>query len=163
MSELLEELRRAGTHDSAGFFTLDRRRALEKMREFQLEDPHEYVLHLVAAAVAAGCRQVTCSLEPRQAEILLDGMELPEQLVEQPLAGLFIDQENLALEAWRELAIGLNAALAMEPGVLEISSSGRATRIGSSRMDVRSASTRDGAVRVRCEFPLGWNTLRRRF
>jgi hypothetical protein len=41
-----------------GRFRVDRRRALEKMERFQLEDPHRYVLEWVAAGVVAGAERI---------------------------------------------------------------------------------------------------------
>ena len=55
---LADSLRRDRERVADGRLTMDRVKAREKMRAFQLPDPHMYVLQLVRAANAAGATRI---------------------------------------------------------------------------------------------------------
>ncbi|MFP4497658.1 MAG: hypothetical protein ACLFQV_05555, partial [Vulcanimicrobiota bacterium] len=50
---IIEELKKEAVFDSKGHFTLDKSKAREKMKKYQLIDPHYYVLELIQSAVAS--------------------------------------------------------------------------------------------------------------
>lgn len=127
MADLLTELRRGGELDSSGTFTLDRRKAQQKMREFQLVDPHHYILCLVQSGVALGARAIQVQADLSRVSVVLEGVELPAEFLEQPLSALFISQSRFELDGYRELAVGLNAILALSPKKLTLQSG--ATRL----------------------------------
>lgn len=143
---LLDTLRRAGRVDSEGDFTLDGRKAQEKMREFALVDSHEYVLKIVQAAVAGGASRVDVSADARGVRVVAHGWQVSAEVLADPFAGLFISQERVEAQDWRHLAIGLNAALALQPQGIEVRAGGRVLRIESaeSRSVRDEASTHDG-------------------
>ena len=60
-AELIAGLQSDAEFDSDGGFSLDREKAREKMRQFQLADPHRYVLLLVEAAVLRGATTIASS------------------------------------------------------------------------------------------------------
>jgi hypothetical protein len=104
---------------STGFFTLDKRMAVEKMREHQLADPHQYVLCLVQAAVALGAKSIGVSvyrnsLTRNTLMLQMEGVILPREIMLDPLGGLFIDQTRSELSGYRNLAVGLNGALSLK-------------------------------------------------
>jgi Zn-finger nucleic acid-binding protein len=51
LQTIVSELCSEANLDSSGYFTVDSRKALEKMRRFQVQQPQEYVLWLAAAAI----------------------------------------------------------------------------------------------------------------
>ena len=63
---LIADLRADGEVISAGEFTLDREKAREKLRHFQLADPRRYVLELVQAAVLKGAERILFEIDSRR-------------------------------------------------------------------------------------------------
>lgn len=61
IEDLLGELSREGQLDSRGVFSLDANAAVQKLRDFQLDDPSAYLVKIVQAAVAGGARR--CELK----------------------------------------------------------------------------------------------------
>ncbi|MBM3462059.1 MAG: hypothetical protein FJX76_08165 [Armatimonadetes bacterium] len=135
MSDILHHLRTAGELDSQGHFSLDKRKAQDKMREFQLVDAHDYVLKLIQAAVAGGATKIEVTADAASVTLLCHGWTLERALLEQPFDGLFIAQESVDGAFLRHLAIGLNAALALQPERLEVWSGGAAAVVPESAAD----------------------------
>ncbi|MBI3929150.1 MAG: tetratricopeptide repeat protein [Armatimonadetes bacterium] len=115
LEEVLEDYRSQGQHESSGFFTLDTRVALEKMKAFRLASPHLYILNLVAAAVASGAAAI--HVRTRPGGLMLEWASPP--LGAEDLSGLFSrifsGHEDRNLRAQRELAIGLHGAMSSRP------------------------------------------------
>ena len=63
VDDLISDLRNEGEVVSEGRFTLDRDKAREKMRQFQLADPRAYVLELVQAAVLKGAAEIAFDID----------------------------------------------------------------------------------------------------
>ncbi|MHB2016931.1 MAG: hypothetical protein ACYCW6_08315 [Candidatus Xenobia bacterium] len=122
MSDLLQHLREAGEVDSKGYFTLDARRAREKMQQFLLADNHQFTLNLVAAGVALKSSAISLDASQGRLDVTMRDVTLPREFLEQPFSGLFIANDRTDLEGYRELSIGLNAALALKPKQLEVRS-----------------------------------------
>lgn len=57
IEDLLGELSQEGQLESRGVFTLDVQAAVQKLSEFQLDDPSAYLIKIVQAAVASGARR----------------------------------------------------------------------------------------------------------
>ncbi len=115
MDELLDSLAREGRQVSRGTFTLDWRKAREKLQRFQLLDPHRWVLHAVAAAVAGGASEVRVRTDADDCEVSFDGPAFPADQLEQLFACLLSEQHDDRL---RELALAVNAAAALKPSRL---------------------------------------------
>ena len=139
--EMLGELRNEGRETLRGGFTLDREKAREKMSSFSLADPRSYVLELVQAAVrmqgADGRRQVPAGDQGRgmlvrggeaiRFDIDSDDMHLrfggePYTATDFDLiyASLFSGGLDRRSRARRQLALGLNAALALNPRYVRV-------------------------------------------
>jgi hypothetical protein len=107
-----------------GEFTIDQAKAREKLRDYQLADPHAWVLLVVELAALLGARAVYFDYtQPDRTQIRFrSGAFAREQLAE-PLSGVFAategagEAERARRSAWQKLAIAINALL------------GRATRI----------------------------------
>ncbi|MEM7357142.1 MAG: hypothetical protein AAF657_40380, partial [Acidobacteriota bacterium] len=128
IARLIDELRAGGELDSSGEFTLDRDRALEKMRQFQLTDPRSYVLELVQAAVLSGAGEAHFEIDADDMRMWFDGRPFVAQDFEQLYSAMFLRRQS---PARRQLALGLNSAMALDPRVLRVES-------GTARMEMRS-------------------------
>ncbi len=118
---LIESLRRAGRLDSRGAFTLDQRKARQKMARFQLTDPRRYILEVVEAAVALGAEVL--HFDPgRDVEVRFGGTPLPVQalpVLEDFLLTVPQGPEEYALRA---LAMACSALGALKVGRIRIES-----------------------------------------
>ncbi|MFA7479256.1 MAG: hypothetical protein WC314_02045 [Vulcanimicrobiota bacterium] len=78
---LLERFRRDSELDSVGHFTLDEKRAKDKMAHFQLVHRHDFLLLVVQAVVAAGCKAIEILSDEQRVELRATGAQLAlEQL-----------------------------------------------------------------------------------
>lgn len=126
MSELeryLSAQKSLGNRDSQGFFTLDQGRALAKIREYQLASPHEFILKLVASAVAAGATYFHIEQSRTRLLIERDGRALTFDELSNIFSAVLVSQANPEVAAVRELAVGLNGALHFRPRWVQVISS----------------------------------------
>ncbi len=111
----------SGKKESGGHFTLDPRRAREKMKKFQLTDPHRYVLMLAASAALGGATTVDCYNDADDLVLWHDGELLSHEELDQLFVSLFSGaQESDRHRRLRLLAIGLNAALGLTPATISL-------------------------------------------
>ncbi len=116
LDQLIDELRGEGVVDSKGRFTLDPERAREKMRRFQLADPRRYVLELVQAAKLRGASTIDFRIDADDMFMRFDGRPFRADELKNLYASLFADGDDSDdLRATRQLALGINAAMGMEP------------------------------------------------
>ena len=120
--EILEELRQEGQVDSTGRFTLDAARAREKMKRYQLPDPHHYVLRVVQAAVASGASRIDLEVDADDCWIRFDARPPGPAELAGLFDNLFRSARDPASRALRALAIGLNSALALDPAWIRLDS-----------------------------------------
>ena len=119
---LLAQLRGNSQHTASGTFTLDRERAREKMRQFQLADPHRWIVLLVRAAVLRGATRVRVSVDASSVIVELDGPPLARSDFEELYASMFASSRAPEIQARRDLALAFNAAMALAPEVLRVES-----------------------------------------
>ncbi|MBI3929683.1 MAG: hypothetical protein HY319_29350 [Armatimonadetes bacterium] len=105
---LLAELRSGGQVDSKGVFSLDLPRTLDKLSHFRLPSPYHYARNLVASAVAAGATYVRFYSDADDTVLEHDGKPYPATQLRDLFGCLFEPESNLAVQATRELAIGLH-------------------------------------------------------
>lgn len=115
IDDLMADLRSEGTVHSEGGFTLDRDKAREKMRQFQLADPREYLLQLVRAAHCQGATRIDIELDADDMQVRFDGATFTERDFEELYDALFGRADDPAIAGRRHLALGLNAALGLDP------------------------------------------------
>ncbi|MCD4786172.1 MAG: hypothetical protein K8T10_20310 [Candidatus Eremiobacteraeota bacterium] len=118
--DILEEYKSEGEFDSVGHFTLDKKKAREKMKKYQLIYPHYYVLELVQAAVASGATNIEVYVDADDCIITFDGEPYSREDLDSMYSSLFVSQSDLRLERYRELAIGINSALALNPKFIKL-------------------------------------------
>jgi hypothetical protein len=115
VDQLISELAGEGVEESVGEFTLDRAKAREKMRQFQLADPYRYVLELVQAAVLKGATRIRFDIDADDMIMQFDGSRFTMKDFDHIYASLFSGHRKREVKARRELALGLNAAMALNP------------------------------------------------
>lgn len=117
---ILAQLRGESEHTANGAFSLDRERAREKMRQFQLADPHRWIVLLVRAAVLRGAKHVRVSIDETSVHTDFDGPPLQRADFEELYAAMFARSLAPEIRARRDLALALNAAMALLPEVLRV-------------------------------------------
>lgn len=145
VDDVLARLRGEATLTCRLGFTLDRARAREKMREFQLADPRRWVLLLVRAAIMRGATEVAVAIDSTGMSIAFDGAPLDAADVEELYASMFAAADDPLASSRRELALACNAAMALSRR-LRIESgdgvSGRVLELEAGREDVITALAR---------------------
>ncbi len=138
MDELLSQIRAEGRIDSEGRFTLDLARALEKMRDFQLEYPQRYVLNLVAGAAASGAMVIDTKAHGASFQVEWDGPPITQEQMLQ-LLDPFHPQAN---ETVREISRGLAACRALEPSLIEVESQAAYLKLDRAALLIEPRATR---------------------
>ncbi|MBC8074044.1 MAG: hypothetical protein IAG13_37335, partial [Deltaproteobacteria bacterium] len=117
---LIAGLRGEGAVASRGQFTLDAEQAREKLRMFQLADPHRWIVLVVQALLARGAQRVDVAIDTDDVRVVADARAFSaDELSDLPNVLL---GENVVAPGLRELALGLNAALALDPRWLRLES-----------------------------------------
>src|SRR5438093_12499660 len=92
---------------ASGSFKVDRRRALEKLKEFQPPDPDMFLLPWIRCAVASGATRLALDLD--SSKISFHGQAFTREELADPYAGLF--DEKAAAPRNRQFAYALLATL----------------------------------------------------
>jgi hypothetical protein len=141
MSELLAELAAAGRVEAEGGFTIDPEKAREKLRHYQLADPHRHVLLLVEAAISLGADKLEFEIDSDDVHLRFGGAVLEYAQLENIYASLFAQADQLSRQApeqqqrmrgLQQLAFALNSAMALNPRfarVVSIGPDGRGTAL----------------------------------
>ena len=115
LEDLLNDLADDGVKESSGSFTLDPKKAEEKLRNFSFASPHDYLLKIIQCAVANGADSVEVRTGTGEVTVDFDGAGVAEDEVAS-LVGYLLSQE-LAHDQrrFRHLAAGLRGAAACNP------------------------------------------------
>lgn len=147
---LLGALGEQGRKDSSGVFTVDVRKLLPKLADYQLARPEQYVLKLVQAAVVSGATQVDVRCYGHFVELDFDGSGLAQAELEGLFAYVFEDQP--ASRHLRHLAIGVTSALSHQARWVQVESRGVKRRWSMLELDeatrVRPSRLRKDLTRV---------------
>ncbi len=120
LAAVIDDSRAGAESVERGHFRLDWERALDKIKRFQLTDAHRYVLELVQAAVASGATRIDVTTDSDDVILDFDGPPYSEPELTRLFDYLFAQQ--LELVRLKELALGVNAALALEPKFIVVDS-----------------------------------------
>lgn len=141
ISALLQELKEAGQQDSAGSFTIDPKKAREKFREFGLGELHEYTCVLVSALIAGGATFLDIEADSDDFIVSSDFFATHHEL--DHLFSLASGGSD-DVQFFR-LALGLQAALALEPQKVELQcwdgERGSRLELGAKQLSVESLAT----------------------
>jgi hypothetical protein len=129
--DLVERLRREGDFVADGTFELDRQNAREKLGEYQLTDPHHYVLHLVQAAHLLGAEHIDFDIDANEMEMRVDDASLTRANLEELYDAALSERADRKTRALRHLAIALATAREMELSEVrvEVTKSGETTAL----------------------------------
>ena len=108
----IDELRSGDAVDQ-GSFRLDEERAREKLRNFQLANPHYYVLEFVKAAQLLGASWIWFSIDANELTMNFDGQRLTPAELKALYSAAFLRRMDFRQRALRHLAVGVNAAHAI--------------------------------------------------
>ncbi len=162
LDELLGELRQAGRRDSGGGFTLDWRKAREKLRRFQLLDPHRWVAHAVAAGVANGATRIEVTTDSDDCILRFDGPFFGTVELENLFAYLLSEQpEQDPTGRLRELAIALNAAAALNPARVMLRSGSTLLELKGLELSVSGLPRPSERNELHLRERVSWKVLRR--
>lgn len=116
--DIIDELRSSARVDSTGEFTIDPTRALEKMRHFATQDPYQYVLWLVATAVAGGAKWVKVLAGVQRTCVEFDGQPLSVD----EMGAIFSDEVRHLPGRSGHLSTAVCTALSLHPKELVVES-----------------------------------------
>ncbi len=128
IEDLLGRYQAAGETESSGAFTLDPRKAMERLSEFQLPSHYHWILKVVQGLHRAGAR--TIEIEAGINKVRLGADAVPKGLdsVDDLLQHLLVE-DSKSDPVLRHLAAGLHGSLAVKP------------------RDIRATLTEDGMSR----------------
>ena len=136
MDQVLARSRSPGRFVERKRFTLSRDKAVEKLREFALRHPQQYVLELVQAAVFAQARWIAFDIEPdRLLFAYVGGRPLDGGGLANIFDYLFTAGTDPGNRHMVQLAIALNAILQRSPTLVRIET-GDGSPEGTVRMDI---------------------------
>ena len=115
VDKLVDALARGGELVDGGRFTLDPTVARNKLRDFQLKDPHRYVLLLVQAAVLKGAQSIDAGLESGRLVLSFDGRPFSRADLEALYSDPFAAADTSDNQARQALGLGLISAQALTP------------------------------------------------
>lgn len=145
---------------SAGAFKLDRARAIEKMARFQLEDPHRYVLELVAAAVCAGATEVHVLNNAADFDVAWDGRHPSADELEHLFDHVFSRSRDPGARMLQHLAQGIHGALGLKPRWVRLERPGAVLDFTDPMNVTRAAIERLEDTRVHVKERVSWPVIR---
>ena len=120
--DLIAALQGAGRVDSEGSFSFDREKAREKLRTFQVAEPQRYVLHWVALATLQGASRLEIECDSDDLIARFDGAPITAEDLDDLYNASFAAAPTDRQRARQQLAIGLHAALALNPRHVRLTS-----------------------------------------
>lgn len=114
MEDLLGRYREAGQIDSTGSFTLDPKKAIEKLAEFQLPSSYHWILKLVQSLHLSAASVIDISAGIHGVKVVSDAVPTGFHSMEDLLGHLLADSEH-SNPVLRHLAAGLQGSLAVRP------------------------------------------------
>ncbi len=117
MQALLEGLKRDGDYESSGSFSLDAKTSLEKLDKFQLEDPSQLVLHIVACAVFRGATRIQFEIDSDDVRVAFDGLSFSASEMESIFSSYFDSDSSPRNRSRAELAVALKCIEKLDPDI----------------------------------------------
>ena len=168
----------AGRVLARGRIRVDARRALAKLREHQLVDLHHYTQELARAAVASGASSLDVRCDADDVVVSWKGEPLATAALPRLLDHVLSEAVDRGSQRLRLLAVGVNAALGLQPAFVEVSAvdqqgarwvrwtpdmlreGGEEEEPREGELD-RASDLEPGSVRVHLRRRVGWSVLRR--
>jgi hypothetical protein len=137
MEDLLGRYREAGQIDSTGSFTLDPKKAIEKLSEFSLPTPYHWIMKLIQSLHLSRAQYIDVAAGIHSVKVVSDAVPTGFHSMEDLLGHLLADPSR-SDPALRHLAAGLQGSLAVRP------------------REVRAVLTSEGKVRTYVLRSGGW-------
>lgn len=150
MEDLLGRYREEGQVESTGAFTLDPKKAIEKLASFQLPGPHHWILKVVQTLDRSGASFVDISAGVRKVTVKSDAVPEGFTGIDELLGHLLVDPHHCD-PCLRHLAAGLQGCLQTKPRRIGISMIHQGVRrdyelaSGGWREKEQRATSRDGS------------------
>lgn len=122
MADLLGTLKQEGKVDSSGIFTMDLRKAIEKLAQFQLPQHYFYIPKMVQAAVAGGATWVQVKINESRVLIEFDGRPYTADELANLFTYLLTDRDKDKHRHLRHMATAINTAVALEARTVQVDS-----------------------------------------
>ena len=122
ISGYLSSLRREGNYESSGAFSLSSQKSLEKLKEFQLQEKAEYILHLVSCAVHRGASQIQFDIRAHDVRMAFDGEPFSHAELDDVFGSFFATDTSAAGRSRKDLAIALNTITTFNPDFVVVES-----------------------------------------
>ncbi len=136
IDDVINRSREPGEFTERRQFTVARGRAIQKLREFALVDPHYYILELIQSAVANGATYIDVRCDRTSTALSYIGGSFPEAALAQLFDFLFAAESDVEQGPLRQLALGVNALMLFEPDEIIIET-GDGTLPGTTRIAIR--------------------------
>jgi hypothetical protein len=143
-----------------GAFKLDRGRAMDKLGQFQLEDPHRYVLELVAAAIRAGATEIRVRNDVDDFEIEWDGRHATEDELDHLFDYVFGDPAEDHPRMLQHLAQGIFGAIGLQPKYVIVERPGLTLDFTDPLNIQRQANTRADGMKISVRERFSWAVAR---
>lgn len=115
ISSFLAEMVPEEAAPEEGQFTLETSKARAKLSDFQLTDPQNFILHLIAGGIAGGAPEILVYVDSDDIVVEFEGTPLTREDLEHLFSKLLSGQSSARQ---RELAVALNAASSLRPKTL---------------------------------------------
>lgn len=122
MADLLGSLKQEGKVDSSGIFTMDLRKAIEKLARFQLPQHYYYIPKMVQAAVAGGASYVVVKINESRVLIEFDGRPYSAEELANIFQYMLASRHLEEHRHLRHLATAINTAIALEARTVQVDS-----------------------------------------
>ena len=136
IDQVIARSRQSGAFTERKRFTVARSRAIQKMRQFALADPYYYVTELIQSAISNGATYVDVAVESKFVAISYVGGGYAEGDLGQLFDFLFAAKSDVSKSDLRQLALGINAIMLMEPEEITVVS-GDGTLEGTTQITIR--------------------------
>ncbi|MBN9417249.1 MAG: hypothetical protein J0I12_17520 [Candidatus Eremiobacteraeota bacterium] len=123
--DYIKLLQQEADFQSSGRFSLEAKKALQKMQEFRLQDPTEYILQLVSCGVMRGATAVQIEIGGRDVRVGFDGEPFTARELEDVFGCALQQSSHPMTAAGAHLAIALQAMRTYNPDVLIVESRDR--------------------------------------
>lgn len=115
LDRVLDSLKRDGEYESSGSFSLDSKTSLEKLQKFQLQNPAQLVLHLVASASHRGATTIQFEIGPRDLRMAFDGKAFTGSEMDTIFSSYFSADYSPMNRSRTEMAIALRTIQQLDP------------------------------------------------
>ncbi len=136
IEDVIARSRQPGAFVERKRFAVERANAIRKMRQFALADPHYYVLELIQSSVANGASSINLVARENMCLFSYVGGGYTEDELIKLFDFLFAAKSDMAYSALRQLALGVNALMLMNPEEITIES-GDGTVEGTTRVVIQ--------------------------